>query len=192
HTQMKKTIILLAAVLIQTAVYAQTWSLDKGHANLKFTVTHLMLSDVDGRFKDFDATITSAKPDFTDAKFDMTAKIASVDTDNERRDADLTSDKYFDAAKYPTLSFTSTSITPAGTNKFKLAGNLTIHGVTKAVTFDLLFRGAKVHPFTKADVAGFQLSGTISRKDFGVGSAPEAIVGDEITIKANGEFAKAK
>ncbi|RCH54129.1 polyisoprenoid-binding protein [Mucilaginibacter hurinus] len=189
---MKKMFIVLAAILMQTVAYAQTWNLDKAHANLKFTVTHLMISDVDGRFKDFDATITSSKPDFSDAKFEMTANVASIDTDNEKRDKHLRSPDFFDAEKYPTLSFTSTSLTPAGTNKFKLKGNLTMHGVTKPVTLDLVLRGTKVHPFTKGDMAAFQLSGTISRKEFNISGSPEAVVGDEVVIKANGEFAKAK
>ena len=189
---MKKTMILLAAVLMQTVVYAQTWKLDKSHANLKFSVTHLMLSDVDGRFKDFDATITSAKPDFSDAKFELTAQATSIDTDHEKRDKDLRSPGFFDVEQYPTLSFTSTAVKPAGANKYKVTGNLTMHGVTKPVTLDLWFRGTKVHPMTKADIAGFQLVGTLKRSDFGIGSAPAAIIGDEIDIKANGEFAKTK
>ncbi|MCD8740327.1 YceI family protein [Mucilaginibacter roseus] len=189
---MKKTIILLAAVLMQTAVFAQsTWKLDKAHANLKFSTTHMMLSDVDGRFKDFDATITSSKADFSDAKFDFTAQVASVDTDNEKRDGHLKSADFFDAEKYPTISFKSTKITPAGAGKFKVAGNLTMHGVTKPVTLDLWFRGAKVSPMTKKDVAGFQVSGTIKRTDFGVGSVPAAVVSEEVEFKGNGEFGKA-
>lgn len=187
---MKKTFIFLAAILLQTAVYAQTWKLDKAHANLKFTVTHLMLSDVDGNFKDFDATITSSKADFSDAKFSFTAQVASVNTDNEKRDAHLKSPDFFDAEKFPTMSFTSTAITKTAANKYKVTGNLTLHGVTKPVTFELWYRGTKQHPMLKTDIAGFQVTGIINRKDFGVGSAPEAVVSEEVTFKANGEFAK--
>jgi polyisoprenoid-binding protein YceI len=191
---MKKVMTLLAVVLINTAVFAQTWKLDKAHSNLKFTVTHLMLSDVDGLFKDFDATITSSKADFSDAKIDFTAQTASISTDNEKRDGHLKSEDFFDAAKNPTLTFKSTSVTKAGANKFKVAGNLTMHGVTKPVTLDLWYRGTKVHPMTKGNVAGFQLTGTVKRSDFNIGSAkfPEAVISDEVAIKANGEFAETK
>lgn len=191
---MKKVMILLVAVLMQTAVFAQTWKLDKAHSNLKFTITHLMLSDVEGQFKDFDATITSSKDDFSDAKFDFSAQAASVDTDNEKRDGHLKSEDFFDVAKHPAITFKSTGITKAGANKFKVAGNLTLHGVTKPVTLDLWFRGKKVHPMTKGNVAGFQVTGTIKRSDFTLGGSkyPEAVLSDEVAIKANGEFAEAK
>ncbi|RYY37109.1 MAG: polyisoprenoid-binding protein [Sphingobacteriaceae bacterium] len=187
---MKKVFILMAAVLLQTAVYAQTWKLDKAHSNLKFTVTHLMLSDVDGSFKDFDATITSAKPDFSDAKITFTAQVASVNTENEKRDGHLKTADFFDAAKFPTIAFTSTGISKISASKYKVTGNLTMHGVTKPAAFELWHRGTKQHPMLKTDVAGVQVTGTINRKDFGVGSAPEAVVSEEVTFKANGEFAK--
>ena len=188
---MKKALIIIAAaVLAQTAVYAQTWKIDKAHSSVKFTVTHLMLSDVEGGFKDFDATISGTKADFSDAKFKFTANIASIDTDNEKRDNHLKSPDFFEADKYPTLSFESTGITKVANNKYKVAGNLTMHGVTKPVTLDLWHRGTKQHPMMKTDVAAFQVTGTIKRKDFGVGNSPEAVVSDEVALKANGEFVK--
>ncbi|MES2808895.1 MAG: YceI family protein, partial [Bacteroidota bacterium] len=108
---MKKILSVLAlALLTATASMAQsTWKVDKAHAKLSFTITHMMISDVDGSFKDFDATITSAKPDFSDAAFEMTANTASVNTDNEKRDGHLKSPDFFDAEKYPAITFKSTS-----------------------------------------------------------------------------------
>jgi len=191
---MKKTLILLAtALFMQTAVFAQaTWKVDKSHAQVKFTITHLAVSDVDGVFKDFDATIVSAKPDFSDAKFSFTANTSSVDTDNDRRDGHLKTADFFDVEKYPTISFTSTKITANGTNKYKVTGNLTLHGVTKPATFDLAYRGTIVHPMTKAPVAGFKATGTIKRSDFGFGSKyGSPMLGDEVELVANGEFSKA-
>ena len=130
-----KKLLFAAFLLIQAATFAQTtWKNDKMHSKLTFTVTHLMVSDVDGLFKNFDVTITSAKPDFSDAVFQLTADAASINTDVEMRDNDLKSANYFDVAKYPTLTFKSTSITPNGKNRYKLAGDLTLHGVTKPVT----------------------------------------------------------
>ncbi|SDT47815.1 Polyisoprenoid-binding protein YceI [Mucilaginibacter mallensis] len=191
---MKKIIILLAFVTMQTALFAQgTWKLDKMHSSLKFTVTHLSVSDVDGNFKDFDVTITTTKADFSDAKFNLTANVASINTDNDMRDADLKSDKFFNAAVNPTLTFVSTGITKTKPNHYKLTGNLTMHGVTKAVTMDLWYRGTIVNPMSKANDAGFQLTGIVKRTDFNLAASyPDAMISDEITIKADGEFGAAK
>jgi len=190
---MKKTILLLAVAIISTGAFAQTtWKNDKMHSKLGFTITHLMVSDVDGIFTDFTCTITAAKPDFSDAKFDLTVNTTSVNTDVDYRDKDLRSENYFDVAKFPTMTFSSTGITPVSTNHYKLTGNLTLHGVTKSVTMDLWYRGTIVNPMSKKDDAGFKLTGTINRKDFGIApGAGNSMLSDDVTINANGEFAKA-
>lgn len=191
---MKKILILLAAAFTYTAASAQTtWTVDKAHSNVKFTVTHLLVSDVDGIFKSYDATITAAKPDFSDAKFQISIQTASVTTDNDQRDKHISSPDFFDVATYPAITFTSTGITKTSDKHYKLTGNLTLHGVTKPASFDLWYRGTIQNPMSKADDAGFQLTGTINRSDFNFGSKfPNAVVSDEVTIKANGEFGKAK
>ncbi|HTH83399.1 MAG TPA: YceI family protein [Mucilaginibacter sp.] len=191
---MKKIIILLAIALLPTAgVFAQTtWKVDKMHAQLKFTITHLAVSDVEGVFKDFDVTIVSSKPDFSDAKFTLVAQTASVNTENEKRDEDLRSPNFFEVNKYATMNFTSTGITKVSGNKYKLKGNLTLHGVTKPVIMDLWYRGTITNPMSKADDAGFQLTGEIKRSDFSFGAKyASPILSDEVQIKANGEFGKA-
>jgi polyisoprenoid-binding protein YceI len=187
---MKKIIILLAFVAVQTAVFAQgTWTIDKMHSRLSFTVTHLSVSDVDGNFKDFDVTITTSKADFSDAKFDLTAQVASINTGVDMRDADLKSDHFFNAAVNPTVTFVSTGITPTTAGHFKLTGNLTMHGITKSVTMDLWYRGTIVNPMSKTNDAGFQLTGVIKRSDFKIAPMyPGAMISDDITIKADGEF----
>jgi len=189
---MKKAFILFAAALLNTAAFAQsTWTNDKMHSKLGFTITHLSVSDVDGIFKDFTCTIVAAKPDFSDAKFTLSVNVASVNTDVEYRDKDLQSASYFDAAKFPTITFTSTGISTVSANHYKLSGNLTMHGVTKPVTMDLWYRGTIVNPMSKKDDAGFKLTGTINRKDFGIApSAPSAMLSEDVIINANGEFAK--
>ena len=188
---MKKINTLVVAMLVAGAAFAQTWSLDKAHAKLGFGVTHLLVSEVEGNFKAFDATITSSKEDFSDAVIELTADVASINTDNEGRDKDLKGDGYFDAAKFATLSFKSTSFTKVEGKKYKLAGNLTLHGVTKPVELEAMFNGTTVHPYSKKTIAGFKVTGKINRKDFGVGEkTPGAIVSDEVHIRANAEFAK--
>jgi polyisoprenoid-binding protein YceI len=191
---MKKIIILLAIVAAQTSVFAQgTWTVDKMHSSLKFTVTHLSVSDVDGVFSDFDATITTTKADFSDAKFTLTAKVASINTGVGMRDDDLKSDHFFNAAANPTLTFVSTDLTPTKPNHFKLSGNLTMHGVTKAVVFDLWYRGTIVNPMSKTNDAGFQITGTVNRVDFGIASGyPDSMISTDVVIKADGEFKPVK
>ena len=188
---MKKFAIVLSAFFALTAftTAVSTWQNDDFHSQLGFTVTHLGISDISGTFNDFDVNVTSSKQDFSDAQIELSAKIASIDTRVEPRDNHLKSPDFFDAEKFPTLNFKSTSLKPAGKNKYKLTGNLTIHGVTKPVTMDLLYKGTIQHPMNKKPTAGFQVSGTIKRSDFGVGDKfPAPMVSDEVRIQADGEF----
>ena len=165
---MKKIITLLTVATLSTAAFAQSaWKVDKAHSRLTFTITHLAVSDVDGSFKDFDVTITAAKPDFSDAKIDLVAKTASVNTDNDQRDTHLKTAEFFDVANHPTLTFTSTGITATSAGHYKLTGKMTLAGVTKPVVMDLWYRGTITNPMSKADDAGFQVTGTIKRSDFG-------------------------
>lgn len=189
---MKKVILILSVIIIQLAAVSQgTWKSDKGHSQLKFSITHMGISDVNGMFKNFDAIITTTKPDFSDATFDLTADAASISTDIEPRDNHLKGPDFFDVANNPKLTFKSTSVTSSGDNKYKLTGNLTLHGVTKPVTMDLWYRGTMTNPMSKAPTAGFQLTGTIKRSDFQIGSKFQApMLSDEIMIKADGEFGK--
>ncbi|UFH55801.1 YceI family protein [Spirosoma sp. KNUC1025] len=187
-----KKVILAAALLFSSAgAFAQNWTLDKAHSNLGFTVTHMMLSEVDGKFQDFDVKMTSNKPDFTDAQIELTADVSSVNTNQEKRDGHLKSPDFFDASKYPTLSFKSKSISKVSANKYKLMGDLTMHGVTKPVTLDAVINGPVTNPMNKKTLAGFKVSGEVKRADFTVGTVPTAVVSDEIAIRASGELVKA-
>ncbi|MDZ4714106.1 MAG: YceI family protein [Cytophagales bacterium] len=188
---MKKLHIILAALVFFAAgTQAQTWTVDKSHAKLGFQITHLMISDVDGSFKNFEATITSSKEDLSDAIFEVSADIASINTENEGRDKDLRSAGYFDADQFPKLTFKSTSFKKAEGNKFKVVGDLTIKGVTKPVELSLIMNGPIVHPRSKKTMAGFKVSGTFNRVDFGVGKPGGAMVSEEVMVVANGEFVK--
>lgn len=193
---MKKTTGFLMAAIAFTVFAAFTafqtpWKNDKAHSQLLFTVTHLGVSDVSGSFNDFDVTVQSSKSDFSDAVFELSAKTASIDTRVEARNNHLKSADFFDAEKYPELHFKSTAIKSAGKNKFKLTGDLTLHGITKPVTLDLVYRGQTENPMSKKATAGFQVSGVIKRSDFKFGEKfPAPMISDEVTIKADGEFAQ--
>ena len=189
-----KKLFVAVILLLQVSLFAQTttWKNDKMHSKLKFSVTHHLLSDVDGLFKNFNVTITTTKPDFSDAVFELSADVSSINTEVEMRDNDLRSANFFDAAKYPAITFKSSSIKADGTNKYTLTGNLTMHGVAKAVTMDLWYRGTKENPNSKKNDAGFKLRGTLKRSDFNIGSkTPTVLVSDEVEIEADGEFAQA-
>ncbi|RIV18089.1 polyisoprenoid-binding protein [Fibrisoma montanum] len=189
---MKTGLLSVAALLTISAANAQTWMVDKSHAKVGFTVTHLMLSEVDGNFKTYDAKITAGKPDLSDAVVELTVDANSVDTDNERRDNDLRGDRFFNVAQYPTITFKSTSFQKVEGKKYKLNGNLTMHGVTKPVTLDAVLTGPVTmdSPRGKQEKAGLKVTGTIKRSDFSLGTIPVAVVSDEVELKAAGEFAK--
>jgi polyisoprenoid-binding protein YceI len=189
---MTKALVLLSAAVALAAftpIADAVWKSDKVHSNIKFTITHLMVSDVEGSFKNFDAKITASQPDFADAAVELNADINSIDTENEQRDNHLKGADFFDAAKYPTFNFKSTSFKKVADKQYKVTGNLTLHGVTKEVTLDAKYRGTIQHPMSKKNVAGFKVSGTIKRSDFGIGANyPAAMLSDEVEFAANAEF----
>ena len=188
---MKTNLLLSIVLFISSSVFSQSWTLDKAHAKLGFTVTHLLVSDVEGKFKIFDMNITSSKDDFTDAVIDLSADINSINTDNDYRDNDLKSEKFFNAKQFPALSFKSTSLKKTDTKNYKLYGNLTIHGITKPVVLDVILNGVIQNPMNKKNVAGFKIKGVVKRSDFGIGTSyPGAIVSDEVAIDANVELNK--
>jgi polyisoprenoid-binding protein YceI len=189
---MKKTVLsFVVALSTVLAVSAQTWSLDKSHAKLGFSITHLMLSEVDGAFKTFDVKLTATKDDFSDAAIELTADINSINTDNADRDKHLKSADFFDAEKFPSLSFKGLEFKKVEGKKYSLSGNLTLHGVTRFVKLDVIYNGTITHPYSKKPVAGFKVTGTLKRSDFGISiSTPEAVLSDEVKIIANAEFIK--
>lgn len=185
--------LLAAVLLVVTSVFAATtlWTNDKAHSQLQFTVTHLGLSDVSGMFNDFDVKIHSTKEDFSDAVFELNAKVASIDTRVEARDNHLKSADFFDAEQYPEITYKNTSIEKVDEKHFKLTGDLSMHGITKPVTMDLYHTGTLVDPETQAVTIGFQLTGELKRSDFEIGGDfPESLISNLVRIKADGEFIK--
>jgi len=190
-----KKITMIAAVGISALLFSfktiapATWSVDKAHAKLAFTVTHMGVSDVEGSFKITDATITADGDDFNNATIELTADAASLNTDQEARDKHVKSDAFLDVTKYPTITFKSTSFKKVSATAYKITGDLTLHGVTKPVVLDATVRTGV--GMNKKPIAGFKVSGTINRKDFGVGAGfGSAMVSDDVALVANGEFDK--
>ncbi|MBN9350468.1 MAG: YceI family protein [Chitinophagaceae bacterium] len=191
---MKKVLLLVFVTFLFSSfskVNAQIWKAVVPNSQIGFTVTHIGINDITGYFKDFEVTIRAAKPNFSDAVFELTANTNSIDTRVPERDSHLKSADFFDAIKYPEISFKSTRITSVGEDRYKLHGNLTMHGVTRPVTMDLRYRGTVKDPKSNKITAAFSLRGTLNRSDFNIGTNfPDALIGNEVRILADGEFTK--
>ncbi|HRO48169.1 YceI family protein [Agriterribacter sp.] len=189
---MKKLFSFGVAVLLSISLFAQTtWKVDPMHSKLTFSVTHLGISDVAGLFKTFDVTAVAKQADFSDAVFELSVDVASINTEVQMRDDHLRSADFFEVEKYAKMTFKSTSVKKSGQNKYQLTGDLTLHGITKPVTMDLWYRGTIENPQSKAVISGFQLTGVLKRSDFNIGPKfPAPMISDEVQIKADGEFIK--
>ena len=180
----KLNIIMVMLVFAAGSAMAQTtWSIDKAHSKIGFSIPHMAISEVEGNFKEFDASVVSKDADYNGAEVTYSAKTASIDTDNERRDNHLKSPDFFDAEKNPELSFKGNLVKQGG--KYKLKGDLTMHGVTKPVEFDVTYGGTM--NTGRGEKAGFKISGKINRQDFGLTWANktptgELVVGDQVDI----------
>jgi polyisoprenoid-binding protein YceI len=178
----------IVAASATAAAQSTKWAVDKAHSNVKFTVTHMAISEVDGNFKAFDGTLESAKPDFSDAKIQFSIDVASIGTDNENRDNHLKGDDFFNAAQFPKISFTGTSMKPLGGNKYQLTGTMTVRDVTKTVTWDVTYGGIMSTP--RGRKAGFKAKATINRFDYNLkwNRAMEAgglVVGENVDVVLN-------
>lgn len=191
---MKKITTIIAILFSCTILLAQTkWKADPMHSKLTFSTVHHGISDIAGLFKTFEITATVQKADFSDASFELSTDVASINTEVEMRDNHLRSAEFFDVEKYPKMTFKSTSIQKMGKEKgkYKLMGNLTLHGITKPVTINMWYRGTITNPQSKALTAGFKFSGTLKRSDFDIGSKFQPpMISDEVKIRADCEFIK--
>lgn len=183
-------LVLLSGITL-TAFAQQDWEVDKVHSAVKFGVSHLVISTVEGNFKDFDAKI-STKADGSIAKIEANIKTSSVNTDNQQRDEHLKSDDFFSTTKFPDMTFVSKSVKKKGNNQYAVTGDLTIKGVTKTVVLGAKNNGTIKDPWGNTKT-GWTAIGVINRFDFGLSwnKAIEAgglVVGKDVTITINAEF----
>lgn len=192
-TFFRSLVLLFIAI---PAVAQTTWNVDRSHSNVKFTVTHMIVSEVDGAFKVFNGSVKAKDDTFADAQVEFSIDVASINTDNENRDKHLKGDDFFNAEKYPQAKFVGKSFKANGQGKFTLTGDLTIRDVTKTVTWDVSFGGT-----TKAGKdgmkAGFKATTTIDRLEYGLKwnrlmEAGGAVVSKEVKVTINLELDKAK
>jgi len=171
-----------------------TYKIDAAHSEIHFKIRHLMITNVTGSFSKFEATMETTKDDFTDAKISFSAEVASISTNNAQRDGHLISADFFDAEKYPEIKFVSTGITKTNDEDYKLSGNLTIRDVTKSVDLDVAFGGTMNDMYGQSK-AGFEITGKINRKDFGLSwnAATETggvVLSEEVKLALNVQMIK--
>jgi polyisoprenoid-binding protein YceI len=188
-------LLVLASAFTTTKPTASKWTVDKVHSVVRFSVSHMVVSEAEGTFKLFDGTMENSKEDFSDAKIAFTIDANSINTDNENRDKHLKSDDFFNTEKYPQIKFESTSFTPQGGNKYKLVGNLTVRDVTKSVTFDVTYGGTINGQ--RGKVCGFKATTSINRIDYNLKwsktvEAGGLAVGHDVAITVKIEMAEVK
>lgn len=174
---------------------ATTWLLDPMHSEVQFKIKHLVISTVTGAFNVFAGSAQTESDGFENAQVEMSIQVDSINTNQDARDQHLRGDDFFNSAEYPTITFKSTAFTKAkGDEHYQLTGDLTIKGVTKPVTLDVEHGGTAVD-FYGNTKAGFEATGKINRKEFGLawGGVTEAgaiVVGEDVKLIMNVQFAR--
>ena len=170
------------------------WLLDPTHSELGFKIKHLMISNVSGSFKNFNAEVESEDEDFSTAEISLTAEMASIFTNNEQRDAHLRASDFFEVEKFPELRFRSTRMEKIDSDSFTLHGDLTLKGVTRPVKLKVEYNGVTKDPWG-GERAGFVVAGKIKRADWGVNfnAALETggvVLGEEVRIDGEIQLVK--
>ena len=181
----------LLALATFAAQAADTYTIDPTHTQVEFTYSHFGFSNITGRFDAIESEFLFDPADPTQSSVKVTIPVASISTGVEKLDTHLLSADFFDAEKYPTATFVSTGVTAAGEGQLKVAGDLTIHGITRPVVLDVTVNKVGEHPMAKTPAAGFDARTVIKRSDFGVGGYAPA-VSDEVTIEITVESRLAK
>jgi polyisoprenoid-binding protein YceI len=195
-TWISKNVIAIVILLALPALgNADTWQIDPAHTNVEFTVRHMMISNVKGQFEKTSGTIAANGKDPASAKIDATIEASSIDTRVDKRDAHLKSAAFLDVAKFPTITFKSTKVEAAGPGKWKVTGDLTLHGVTKPVVLDVEATGTPINDPMGNTRAGASATTKIKRSDFGLTwnqplEAGGVMVGDEVAISIDVEAIK--
>jgi polyisoprenoid-binding protein YceI len=187
-----KLLLATLALLVAAPTLADTYKIDPAHTNASFAVKHLLISTVRGEFQKTEGTLVLDPADVTKSKVEATIDVASLNTREPKRDGHLKSPDFFDAAKFPTITFKSTKVEKAGEGALKVTGDLTMHGVTKPVVLEVAGPSDEVKDPGGNIRRGISATTKINRKDFGVSYGPNAVVSDEVTITIDGEFLKQK
>lgn len=174
--------------------HASKWAFDESHAKIGFSISHFGISETEGKFTKFRGEVITAEPDFSDARVVLSIDVNSINTEDAQRDTHLKAPDFFDAESYPEILFKSKSLASTEKNKYRLTGDLTMHGITREVQLDAIYRGTVVDPFENTK-AGFKVSGVIDRTQFGLLwtgtlAAGGLLVGHNVHLDINLELLK--
>ena len=194
---MKVILSTLAALLVLTSALVSAenkYTIDPAHTSVDFTVSHMVISNVTGKFKGVSGTLVDTNDDLTTAKIAVVIPAKSVNTENNRRDEHLRSADFFDVAKYPEVKFTSTSVKKTGERDYVITGDLTMHGITKSVDLKTTFKGSVKSPMGQTVIA-FNASTVLPRKEWGLTwnkslEAGGVLVGEDVELNLNVELVK--
>jgi polyisoprenoid-binding protein YceI len=190
--QQHRFLLLAVTLAFNMTAPAQTatWTPDKAHSSVSFSVLHLGLSKVRGRFGSVDGRVEIDSADIAKSSVRVTVDVSTIDTGEAARDADLKSIGFFDVEHFPTATFVSNSVTQHG-KQLEVAGALTLHGVTKPVVLQVEGPLGPVQGMDHKSHAGFSATATIDRTAFGIGTKyPAAVVGDEVNLTIDLDVAK--
>jgi polyisoprenoid-binding protein YceI len=180
---------------METVTLTQTkWGIDTTHSEVQFKVKHLVISTVTGSFKKFSGEVLSNGDDFSNAQVNFTLDVNSIDTNQADRDGHLKSEDFFAAAQYPSITFSKGVLKKVSDEKYKLLGNLTMRDITQVVELDVDFGGITKDPWGNTR-AGFELTGKLNRKDFGLNwnaltEAGGMVVSEDVRLHMNIELVK--
>lgn len=166
---------------------AGLYTLDPAHAHALFHISHMGFSEYVGGFNDISGQLVFKPDALGDSKLNVTIKTSSIDVQSPKLVENLKGPAFFDAVKFPEITFTNTSLVPVSATQGKLTGNLTMHGVTRPVTLDVTFKGAGIMPMTQNKVIGFVATGKLNRSDFGMDTYTPGL-GDEVDLDISAEF----
>lgn len=198
-----RTVTFLSAALLAAAslpalaqgthnpadVQSGEFTVDPNHTQVGFTVLHIGFSNFSGRLSEVSGTLSLAGGDHSASKISVSIPAKTFNTPVDKLSGELVSSDWFDAAKYPTITFSSTKVTPTGADTATIEGNLTMHGVTKPITLSAKFIGAGPSPMTKAYTVGFDATGTVKRSEFGV-TKYVPFISDDVELTLHGAFEK--
>ncbi|MDX2051788.1 MAG: YceI family protein [Polyangiaceae bacterium] len=192
---MRNLMLSTALTLVSSLAIAapSSWAIDASHSRVSFSVPHMVVSEVEGNFREFKGKVELDEADPTKSSVDFSIPVSSINTDNADRDKHLKSADFFDAEKFPNIDFKSSKISKAGSG-YKIAGNLTIRGITKPVTLAASLSNSLQNPWGKS-VRSVKVSGKIKRQDFGLTwnktlDKGGVLVGDMVTIDVKLELNK--
>jgi polyisoprenoid-binding protein YceI len=187
------TLAAMSILWIPANASAATWELDPAHSGVEFSVRHMMVSTVKGRFEKVKGTVELDEKDVTKSTVEVTIDLSSVNTNEPKRDGHLKSPDFFDVAKFPSASFKSTKVQKAGKNKLKVTGDLSLHGVVKPVVLEVEGPTDSFKTPFGTTVRGVHATGKLDRKDFDIGwnkvlDNGGVVVGNEVSLELNAEL----